>query len=229
MLSIIIPVHNEEQFVEKILEKVFSMPLKEKEVIVVNDGSSDKTPEILQKLSKMNSFKLLSHKKNLGKGAAIKTALSAVTGNLVIIQDADLEYNPDDIPTLLAQIDNTVAAVYGKRPVLARPDMNYHYALGAKILTWTIDTLYGTDLADVYTGYKLFNLDNLGMGFLKELESTGFEFEAEVTCKILSRGDVIVEVPIQYIPRKKSQGKHIRFTDAIKGVFTILKCRLNSL
>ena len=228
-LSIIIPVHNEEQYVKKVLEKVLAVPLTcEKEIIVINDGSTDNTEKILEELVKKNNLKLFKHQKNLGKGSAIKTGITESTGNLIIIQDADLEYNPRDIPTLLEKINKDTAAVYGNRDTKKWPKREYRYVLGAKILTMIINLLYGSKLKDVYTGYKLFNAEKIDINLLKNLKSTGFEFEAEVTCKILSNGGKIVEVPIEYIPRNKKEGKHIGLKDAFKGFSTILCARLGS-
>lgn len=222
-LSIIIPANNEESSIGKILQKVSDLKIPEKEIIVINDGSTDHTKEILEKLKQTLSFKLAHHDKNLGKGAAIKTGLNEVTGDLVIIQDADLEYEPSDIPLLLEKISDGVAAVYGNRGSKRWPERGLEYILGAKILTLCVNTLYRTNLNDVYTGYKLFNLKQVPLSFLLGLKSSGFEFEGEVTCKILNRRGKIIEVPISFTPRSKAEGKHIRFWDGIIGVFTILR------
>jgi len=119
--------------------------------------------------------------------------------------------------------------VYGKRGSKRWPKRGYHYIIGAKILTVTINILFGGKLTDTYTGYKLFNVNKIGINLLKNLKSTGFEFEAEVTCKILAQNGKIVEVPINYIPRSKNEGKHIGLKDVFKGFHTILLCFFNKM
>lgn len=226
-LSIIIPVNNEDKYIEETLKKVSGVTLPyEKEIIVINDGSTDNTKKILEEIKNKYNFKLLHHLKNLGKGQAIKTGLQEVTGEILIIQDADLEYDPSDIPNLIKKIQN-VSAVYGNRGIKKLPKRGYRYILGAKILTNVINLLFSSKLKDVYTGYKLFNLKKIDINLLENLKSTGFEFEAEVTCKILKSGGKIIEIPISYTPRNKKEGKKIKFKDSIKGLLTILKCKLN--
>lgn len=226
-LSIIIPVYNEARFIAKVLSEVSKLKLNcEKEIIVVNDGSTDNTRPILERLLSEIEFKLFIHHTNLGKGAAIKTGFKAVTGNMALIQDADLEYDPVEIPHLLAAMDNSVWAVYGKRKSRVVPQRGPHYIIGAKIISWTTSLLYWTRISDVYTGYKLFNLDKIERDTFSNLESGGFEFEAEITCRIFNAGGKIIEVPLDnYIPRGRSDGKHIGLKDAIVGFFTILVYR----
>jgi glycosyltransferase involved in cell wall biosynthesis len=224
-LSIIIPAHNEEKTIETVLGLVEAVDIApwEKEIIVVNDGSGDGTWQILENLQKLKNFILLNHKKNLGKGAAIKTALEKVSGDFVIIQDADLEYQPADFPALLQALNSGNRVVFGDRGIKRYPERGFHYVIGAKILTWSVNLLYGARLRDLYTGYKL-----IPSALIKglNLQSSGFEFEAEVACKILKQGIQIKEVPINYMPRSKQQGKHIRFKDAVVGLWTIVKFRL---
>jgi dolichol-phosphate mannosyltransferase len=223
-LSIIIPAHNEESFIEQTIKKVYELNIPyEKEVIVINDGSNDKTEEILNNIWHKYKFKIVKNSKNLGKGASIKNGLELITGKFLIIQDADGEYDPEDIPSLLKHMSNEIGAIYGDRGTKKWPKRGYHYVLGAKILTVFINLIYGSKLKDVYTGYKLFNLNKIDLNLLKNLKSTGFEFEAEVTCKILKNKNIIIEIPINYIPRNKEEGKHIGFKDAIIGFWTILK------
>jgi len=222
-LSIIIPAYNEEAFISKVLEKVFSIPSSiEREVIVVDDGSRDGTLQILGSLKPKYNFKLISHEKNLGKGAAIKSGIREALGTHMIIQDADLEYDPREIPKLLEKMDESVWAVYGSRPSRIVPERGAHYIMGAKLLTLTINLLYGAHLKDAYTGYKLFNLEKMNKETFLNLRSSGFEFEAEITCKILKNKGRIIEVPIEYTPRGKSHGKKINFKDAIRGFITTI-------
>jgi glycosyltransferase involved in cell wall biosynthesis len=225
-LSILIPAHNEDRTIEKVLKKVMQVNLGkwEREIIVVDDGSTDKTKAILERFpaglaDKKKAVKILYHNKNQGKGAAIRTALLSATGNYVIIQDADLEYDPSDIPKLLSSA-KTGVTVFGNRGVKRYPERGFHFVLGAKILTWTVNLLYGRRLYDLYTGYKLIPRKVLSS---LRLQSNGFEFEAEVTCKLIKQGVNIIEIPIKYQPRNKVQGKHIGYKDFFKGFWTILK------
>lgn len=228
-LSIIVPAHNEEKYIEETLRRIFLFSTTfEKEIIVVDDGSSDGTMGILEKKRGENGFILLKHEKNLGKGRAVKTGLGAATGDLCIIQDADLEYLPEDIPKLLEAADEEVSAVYGMRSARKWPKFGFHYVLGAKIMTLLVNILYGSRLHDVYTGYKLFNLRKVDMSMLRNLKSEEFEFEAEVTCRILEKRGIIREIPINYAPRDKKEGKHIGWKDAFLGVFTIFRCFLRN-
>lgn len=224
-LSIIIPVLNEEKTVGTVLEKINELviPEWEKEIIVVDDGSQDSTNAQIQNAEfqfKIPNLTILSHAASRGKGAAIKTALESVTGNYVIIQDADLEYDPLDIPLLLQKIKEGAQVVYGSRNL--HPDRSgyIHYVWGAAFLTWLVNFLCRGKLTDVYTGYKV-----IPSSLLRELklESRGFEFEAEVSVKILKKKTKIAEAPIRYYPRKFSEGKKIKFVDGLKGLASIIK------
>jgi glycosyltransferase involved in cell wall biosynthesis len=233
-LSIIIPAHNEQATVAEVIKKVADADIGnwEKEILAVDDGSSDKTAEILKASGSFFSGRretvcVIYHQKNLGKGAAIKSALAKATGDYVLIQDADLEYDPKDIFNLLSPVNNggQKMAVFGDRGIKRYPERGFHYIIGAKLLTWAFNILNGAWLRDLYTGYKLIPADifkSLG------IKSTGFEFEAEVACKLLKKGIKILEVPIaNYRPRSRQQGKHIRFKDAALGLLTIISCRVS--
>jgi glycosyltransferase involved in cell wall biosynthesis len=218
-LSIIIPVFNEHKTVEKVIEKVLSLPL-EKEVIIVDDGSTDGTKEILEKL-KNDKLKIIFHKKNLGKGSAIRSALAEVSGEIVCIQDADLEYNIAEIARLVEGFqDKDVGAVYGSRFLQQNPVIYKKYYLGNKVITFLINLFYKGKLTDSYTCYKLVRseiIKNLN------LESERFEIEAEISIKLLKNKIKILELPISYNPRKIEEGKKINFKDAIKSLLVILK------
>lgn len=223
-ISIIIPVYNESETIETIMERIAAVPVLDykKEIIVVDDGSNDGTKKILDVLKNSHGFILLKHERNLGKGAAIKTALKAVTGDLVLIQDADLEYDPSDIQKLLEASGEGAPVVYGSRNP-GKKRGYFLFFLGGRFLTALLNFMFGSNLADINTGYKLFSsraLKNIN------LESNGFEFCEEVTAKILKSGCSIREVPVSYHPRKFSQGKKIRFQDGLIGVWTIIKCRI---
>ncbi|MDP3769557.1 MAG: glycosyltransferase family 2 protein [Candidatus Sungbacteria bacterium] len=223
-LSIIIPVYNEKRTIAELLGRVSAAPVQNyiKEIILVNDGSNDGSKEVLPGLAAMHNARLISHRTNKGKGAAIRTALSYTTGDLVLIQDADLEYDPADYEKLLAAQSTDTPVVYGSRN-LGKTNRGYsHYVLGAALLTRMTNLLFGAKLTDMYTCYKLFPramLNNL------VLRQNGFSFEAEVTAKILKKHIPIVEVPIHYYPRSFSQGKKIRFSDAATGAWTLIVCR----
>lgn len=224
-LSIIIPVFNEESTIEEIIEQVKNVPVfnYEKEIIVVNDGSNDKTGEILENIKEKYDLIILRHNKNIGKGKAIRTGLKAVTGSAVIIQDADLEYNPQDWALLLKELNNSnIGAVYGSRNINSKKRGYFHYVLGVKFLTFINNFLFKTKLTDIYTCYKLFPTHLIKS---IKLNSNGFEVEAEMTAKILKKGLLIKEVPISYNPRKFKQGKKIRFKDGLIGIWTIVKYR----
>lgn len=221
ILSIIIPAYNEEKTITEILRRVAEVNLGpiQKQIIVVDDGSTDKTPKLLKKFGSAG-YLVLRHHKNQGKGAAIKTALPHAIGEYTIIQDADLEYNPNDWPKLIAAMDEKAAAVYGSRNLGGTGRGYFHYYFGGRFLTLLTNLLFKSRLTDINTGYKIFRTD-----FLKSLnlKSSGFEFCEEVTCKILKRSGVIKEVPISYHPRTFKEGKKISFKDGIIGIWTIFK------
>ncbi len=221
-LSIIIPTYNEERTIEEIIKKVINLPLNvEKELIVINDGSTDKTNQILEELKKEFNFILLFHEKNQGKGAAIKTGINASTGKVVIIQDADLEYHPDDWEEMLNKF-NGKNVVYGSRNINPERKGYSHYVFGVWFLTAINNLLFNSKLTDTYTCYKL-----IPVNLIKsiDLKSNGFEVEAEMTAKFLKKGIEINEVPIKYSPRKFKEGKKIRFKDGLIGLWTIFKYR----
>ena len=224
-LSIIIPILNEESTIEEILEQVEQAPVfdYQKEIIVVNDGSSDNTKNILENLREKYNLIVLDKKKNMGKGKSLQTGLEAVTGKVVIIQDADLEYSPDDWPLLLKELNKPeIDVVYGSRNINPKKRGYFHYVLGVKFLTSFNNLLFRTKLTDIYTCYKLFPAHLIKS---INLDSHGFEIEAEMTAKILKKGLLIKEVPISYNPRKFKQGKKIRFKDGLIGIWTIMRYR----
>ena len=214
-LSIIIPCYNEALTIKEVLQNVENADIGqyEKEIIVVDDGSTDNTKEIL----KDNNIPaiLVYHDKNYGKGRAIYSGLEKATGNYVIIQDADLEYNPIEYKKLLEKISENIPVIYGMR---SYKQGYIHYRIGAYLVTLTMNILYGTKIHDSYTCYKLIKTDLFKS---LNLQSDGFEIEAEITAKLLNKKINIFEVPIEYHPRKFSDGKKIRAVDALKGLFKI--------
>ena len=220
LLTVIVPVYNEEKTIAKILDKIeaVSLPGWKKEIIIVNDGSTDQTGAILKKLE--SRYLILRHPKNLGKGAAIKTALAKTNGEYVLIQDADLEYDPADWPKILKALDEKTAAVYGSRNLGGAGRGYFHYYFGGRFLTLLTNFLFKSNLTDVNAGYKLFWTNILKS---MDLKSRGFEFCEEVTCKILKNDGVIKEVSVSYSPRTFKEGKKITARDGLIGIWTIIK------
>jgi glycosyltransferase involved in cell wall biosynthesis len=225
VLSIIVPVYNEEKTLLPLLKKVQNVKLLglKKQIIVVNDGSVDKTLELLKKL-KIPGGKILQHEKNRGKGAAIRTAIPHTTGDIVIIQDADLEYDPADYVTVLKPILSGIAdVVYGSRFMgVHRAFLFWHY-VGNKVLTLVTNLLYDTVLTDMETCYKAFRGDIIRS---LPLKSNRFDFEPEVTAKVLKRGYKLFEVPISYDGRGFGEGKKITWRDGLVALYCLLRYRI---
>ena len=222
-LSVIIPVYNEAANIEEILKRVKATK-KASEIVVVDDGSQDGTRDILKKLDGREKVRVILHEKNQGKGAAVRTGLDAATGDTLLVQDADLEYDPRDYPTLLQPLEEGIAdVVYGSRFLGGprRVTMFWHMVAN-HLLTFMTNILYDTILSDMETGYKVFRRKVVdGM----KLRSKRFDFEPEFTAKVLKRHYRIYEVPISFNPRDYSQGKKIKLKDAFEAVWTLLKYR----
>jgi glycosyltransferase involved in cell wall biosynthesis len=223
-LSIIMPVYNEKHTSEEIIRRVSAVEGIEKELIIVDDFSTDGTRELLRKYQKNCNIKIIFHDKNMGKGMAIRTGLKKVTGDMVIIQDADLEYDPNDYLKLIKPIiEDGADVVYGSRSLSHKNKMSYlRYFIGGKMVTWWANLLYWCWLTDEPTCYKLFRSDILKS---LRLKCKRFEFCPEVTAKIRKRGIKIVEVPISYQPRKMEEGKKIRWKDGLQALWTLLRYR----
>ncbi|WKZ35482.1 MAG: glycosyltransferase family 2 protein [Anaerolineales bacterium] len=222
-LSVIIPVYNEVESIETILKRVQATKLVH-EIIVVDDGSQDGTRDILKKLGKKKRVRVILHEQNKGKGAAVRTGMSAAKGDVLLIQDADLEYDPRDYPELLKPIEEGLAeVVYGSRFLgrAHRVTMFWHM-IANKSLTLMTNVLYDTILTDMETGYKVFKREVIeGVTF----RANSFDFEPEFTAKMLKRRYRIFEVPITFNPRDYTQGKKIKLHDAFAAVWTLLKYR----
>lgn len=222
-LSVIIPVYNEVESIKTILERVKATKLVH-EIVVVDDGSKDGTRDILKTLDGKKGVRVILHEKNQGKGAAVRTGMSAATGDVLLIQDADLEYDPRDYPELLKPIEEGLAdVVYGSRFLgrAHRVTMFWHMVAN-KSLTFMTNILYDTILTDMETGYKVFRREVIeGM----VIRANSFNFEPEFTAKILKRKYRIFEVPITFNPRDYTQGKKIKLHDAFEAVWTLLKYR----
>lgn len=223
-LSIIIPVFNEESTIDEVLRRVFAVKLRdwEKQVIVVDDGSTDKTRDHLEAWKKLCTVILQSQ--NQGKGAAVVAGLGRATGEVILLQDADLEYNPTDYSKLLEQfVDARVTVVYGSRFLGSHLSTMYLYAMGNKFVTWVTNVLYNTNITDMETGYKVFRssaLDRIS------IRARRFDFEPEVTAKILKSGHQIYEIPISYFGRKFSEGKKLTWRDGVVALWTLIKYRI---
>jgi dolichol-phosphate mannosyltransferase len=221
-LSVIIPVYNEARSIELVIERVRATGLAA-EIIVVDDGSTDDSFELLFELRSLPGLKLVRHQGNRGKGAAIRTGLEHATGDYVIIQDADLEYDPADYPRLLEPlIAGRSNAVYGVRHD-DNPRRGPLLFFGVKLLTLVTNLLYGCRIHDEATGYKAFRLSLLHR---IELECERFAFCPEVTAKICRLGERIAEVPISYRPRTVAAGKKLRWTDGASALLTLLRYRI---
>jgi glycosyltransferase involved in cell wall biosynthesis len=222
-LSIIIPVYNEKDTIRPVLASVESIDL-DKEIIIVDDGSSDGTRQVLAALSSDGGRRVLFHDGNQGKGAALRTGLRHATGDAIIIQDADLEYDPRDYLRLFQPLQAGEAdVVYGSRFSRRRPTMALRHWIGNRVLTWMTNVLYGAAITDMETCYKLFRREALA-GI--EIESNGFNVEPELTAKILKKGLRIHEVPISYSARTRSHGKKISWKDFLSALWTLFKYRV---
>ena len=226
-LSIIIPAYNEEKTIKKIIDRVKKIQLKNisKEIIIVDDFSNDNTRTILKKI-KEKSINILYHGKNMGKGAAIRTGLQNSTGDIILIQDADLEYDPNDYSKLLNPIINNKAnVVYGSRVNAIRKNIKKMYKLhyiGNLFLTSMTNLLYGVKITDMETCYKVFRREVIKH---INIRANRFEFEPEITAKILKKGYKIFEVPISFAGRKFNEGKKITWKDGLKAAYYLLKYR----
>ncbi len=219
-VSVIVPVYNEAAHLDELLQAIQASPVK-KEIILVNDGSTDGTRERLQALPPMDDVTVVFHEKNCGKGAAIRTALAHARGEYVLIQDSDLEYDPQDYPGLLRPLEQGKAnVVYGVRP--DRPERGLRFFLGAKLLTHLTNLLYGAGIHDEATCYKVFRRSLLSQ---VQLECHRFEFCPEVTAKLCRMGEKIEEVPISYHPRSAVEGKKIRHADGWMAIWTLIRYR----
>lgn len=223
-LSVIIPVYNERTTVNTLLSRVLAERLVswKKEIIVVDDGSVDGTRNILKSWEK--KVLVIYQKKNTGKGSAVTTGLANATGDVIIIQDADLEYSPNDYKVLLAPFENPrVSVVYGSRFLGPHVTTMLVYELGNKFVTLVTNILYNTNITDMETGFKAFRrsvVRNMG------LQAKRFDFEPEFTAKVLKAGHQILEVPISYYGRKFSEGKKLTWKDGFIAVWTLIKFRL---
>ena len=222
MLSVVMPVYNERETIEEIVGRVMAVPVR-KELIVVDDGSKDGTRDILPRLQAEYGFKLILQPKNQGKGAALRRGFQEAGGDLVVIQDADLEYSPEEFPALIELIcQGRADVVYGSRFLGLHRVFLFTHSFGNRVLTLITNVLYNTMLSDMETCYKVMRTEVL-RSF--ELSSNGFGIEPELTAKIFKRRYRVYEIPITYDGRGYDEGKKITWRDGVVALWVLLKYR----
>lgn len=222
-LSVIVPVYNEQNTIDEILKRIVSVSLPgwSKEIIVVDDGSTDRTKTILKSWEK--KVHIIYKEKNEGKGSVLSIGFRKATGDIILIQDADLEYSPKDYPILLAPFDNPqMNVVYGSRFLGPHLSTMFMYAQGNKFVTLVTNVLFNTNITDMETGYKAFRRSAL-VGVT--INAKRFDVEPELTVKVLKKGCQIYEVPISYYGRKFAEGKKLTWRDGVVALWTLIKYR----
>jgi glycosyltransferase involved in cell wall biosynthesis len=222
-LSVVVPVYNEKNTIAEILRRVRATGRAD-EIILVDDGSTDGTREILRTLETDPAVHILFHEKNQGKGAALRTGFQHATGEVILVQDADLEYNPSEYPALLEPIESGQAdVVYGSRFLGSKRRVTMFWHMVAnQLLTLATNVFYNSILSDMETGYKVFRADLLKA---IPLRANRFDFEPEITAKILKRKARLFEIPISFNPREYNEGKKIGLADAFSAVWALVKYR----
>jgi len=227
MLSVVIPVYNEQETIREVVERVCAVDVGglEREIIVCDDGSTDATAEAVEDLRSQHTAIVRVHTSptNLGKGAAVRLGMSLARGDLIIIQDADLELDPSEFARLLAPLlSGEAEVVYGSRFVRRAPNVSLRSRVANRFLTSLTNLLFGARLTDMETAYKAFRREVLRD---LRLRCVRFDFEPEITAKLLLAGRRIHEVPISYNPRSIEQGKKISWIDGVEAIYVLLKCR----
>jgi glycosyltransferase involved in cell wall biosynthesis len=225
-LSVVVPVFNERNTLVEIVRRMRNVELPdsiEREILVIDDGSDDGTRDVLRQLGD-STVRVIMHEHNRGKGAAVRTGFEHASGDYVLVQDADLEYDPEDWPRLLAPVlSGKARVVYGSRFTGERRNMLFFHWVGNRFLSLTTNVLYNTTLSDMETCYKLIDRKLLEQ---LQLQSNGFDIEPEITAKILRRKVRIYEVPISYTGREVDEGKKITWTDGFRALWTLVKYRV---
>jgi glycosyltransferase involved in cell wall biosynthesis len=225
LISFVVPAYNEAQSLEDVLQRVYALPLRA-EVIAVDDGSTDRTAEILEQFAESQGLIAIRHDRNRGKGASVRTGLARSTGEVVVIQDADMEYDPAEVPTLIEPIERGVAdVVFGSRLLGGRPQRAYLFwhLVGNRFLSLLTNVLYNTTLSDMETGYKAFRADALRS---LRLTQDGFGIEPELTGEVCGRRLRVYQTPIAYYGRTYAEGKKITWRDGVKAVLVLVQVRL---
>ena len=221
-ISVIIPVYNERNTILEVVQRVQKQPF-DQEIIIVDDCSTDSTTEILKETDWPDNVRVFFHTKNMGKGAALRTGIPHATKSITIIQDADLEYNPDDFGVVLKPIlDGVADVVYGSRFLGIHRSFMLHHYIGNKMLTIMTNILYNNILTDMETGYKAFRTEII-QGV--KIKSNRFDFEPEITAKVLKKGYRIYEVPIYYAGRDYAEGKKITWRDGFSAMWALIRFR----
>ena len=222
-LSVLIPAYNEENTLERVIDAVLKVP-EDLEIVLIDDGSSDQTWNVMQSRVDGDRVRAFRHEVNAGKGAAVRTGLEHARGHIVLIQDADLEYSPDDYGVLLEPLKNERATVvYGSRTFSSHASYSYWYVVGNKLVTLFTNVLYNCYLSDIETGYKVMPRS---VARSLDLQARGFELEPEITAKILRLGHRIFEVPINYVARSREEGKKLTAMDGVRALLTLLRFRV---
>jgi glycosyltransferase involved in cell wall biosynthesis len=224
-ISVIIPAYNEAETILEVVRRVQNQPFP-KEIIIVDDASTDGTYELLMKASLPQNVQVLRHAKNMGKGAGIRTGVAAATKDIIIIQDADLEYNPTDFPIVLRPIlDGVADVVYGSRFLGIHRSFMLHHYLGNRFLSLITNILYNNMLTDMETGYKAFRASVIKS---IKIRSNRFDFEPEITAKVLKKSYRIYEVPIYYAGRDYTEGKKITWRDGFAAIWALIRYRFSN-
>jgi glycosyltransferase involved in cell wall biosynthesis len=226
LISIVVPVYNEARTVAAVIERLIAIDLPApREILVINDGSTDNTREVLDAISERPELRIIHAEKNGGKGSAIRIGFGRATGTIVAIQDADLELDPAQLADLVRPIlDGRTKVVYGSRFLAGRPDAPWLSIFANQTLTAVTNVLYGGRLTDMETCYKVMAAD---VARSLNLESNRFDIEPEITAKLLRAGHTIVELPIRFEPRSRAQGKKIGWKDGVRAIQVLLKYRFS--
>ncbi|MGH9384645.1 MAG: glycosyltransferase family 2 protein [Vicinamibacterales bacterium] len=226
LLSIVVPVYNEKRTVAEVIERLLTIDLPvAREIVVVNDGSTDGTRQILDRIPPRPELRIVHAEKNGGKGSAIRIGFARATGTIVAIQDADLELDPAQLADLVRPIlSGQTKVVYGSRFLAGRPAAPWISIVANRVLTIATNLLYGGQLTDMETCYKLMTTD---LARALQLESSRFEIEPEISAKLLRAGHKILELPVRFQPRSRAQGKKIGWRDGVRAVQVLLKYRFS--
>ena len=224
LISIVVPVYNEARTVADVIQRLIAIDLPApREILVVNDGSTDGTREVLDQIVERPELRIIHAERNGGKGSAIRIGFARATGSIVAIQDADLELDPAQIAELVTPIlDGRSRVVYGSRFLAGRPDAPWLSVFANQVLTEITNLLYGGRITDMETCYKIMERD---VALSLNLESNRFDIEPEITAKLLRSGHKILELPIRFNPRSRAQGKKIGWGDGVRAIQVLLKYR----
>lgn len=225
-VSILMPVYNERDTLERAIENVVAADVADNyELIIVDDGSDDGSTDVLRDLSWPDEVRVLFHDRNRGKGAALRTALAEARGRYVTVMDADLEYSPIDLPSLLEPLRSGHArAVFGTRGFQAHSAYSFWYVVGNRAVTFAANLIYNSWISDIMTGHKAIETELLRSLDLRE---PGFAIEAEITARLLRRGVRIYEVPVVYRSRSRAEGKKLTPVDGLRVLRALLRCRVS--